>query len=92
MNIDHIVISLDGLNTHDDSYALSVAGGVTTSLVLPGSADAIGESEPIVAIYTVNLNIGNRRSGLRYQTSSYCRKIPDLNGLGTSVSDQYVFS
>lgn len=34
--------SLDGLNTHDDSYQLSVAGGVTTSLVLPGSADAIG--------------------------------------------------
>jgi imidazolonepropionase-like amidohydrolase len=35
--------SLDGLNTHDDSYLLSIAGGVTTSLVLPGSANAIGE-------------------------------------------------
>ncbi|TFK44771.1 hypothetical protein BDQ12DRAFT_673545 [Crucibulum laeve] len=34
--------SLDGLNTHDDAYLLSVAGGVTTSLILPGSADAIG--------------------------------------------------
>ncbi|KAF9268942.1 carbohydrate esterase family 9 protein [Marasmius fiardii PR-910] len=34
--------SLDGLNTHDDSYKLSVSGGVTTSLVLPGSANAIG--------------------------------------------------
>ncbi|KZT28937.1 carbohydrate esterase family 9 protein [Neolentinus lepideus HHB14362 ss-1] len=34
--------SLDGLNTHDDSYNLSIAGGVTTSLVLPGSANAIG--------------------------------------------------
>ncbi|TCD63037.1 hypothetical protein EIP91_006073 [Steccherinum ochraceum] len=34
--------SLDGLNTHDDSYRLSIAGGVTTSLVLPGSANAIG--------------------------------------------------
>lgn len=34
--------SLDGLNTHDDSYPLSIAGGVTTSLVLPGSANAIG--------------------------------------------------
>ncbi|KDQ57532.1 hypothetical protein JAAARDRAFT_35246 [Jaapia argillacea MUCL 33604] len=34
--------ALDGLNTHDDSYALSIAGGVTTSLVLPGSANAIG--------------------------------------------------
>lgn len=34
--------SLDGLNTHDDSYSLSIAGGVTTALVLPGSANAIG--------------------------------------------------
>ena len=34
--------SLDGLNTHDESYRLSIAGGVTTSLILPGSANAIG--------------------------------------------------
>ena len=34
--------ALDGLNTHDDSYLLSIAGGVTTALVLPGSANAIG--------------------------------------------------
>ncbi|KAH7885714.1 hypothetical protein F5I97DRAFT_1874828 [Phlebopus sp. FC_14] len=34
--------SLDALNTHDDGYAHSIAGGVTTSLILPGSADAIG--------------------------------------------------
>ncbi|KAF8806405.1 carbohydrate esterase family 9 protein [Phlegmacium glaucopus] len=34
--------SLDALNTHDESYLLSIAGGVTTSLVLPGSANAIG--------------------------------------------------
>lgn len=34
--------SLDGLNTHDDSYPLSIAGGVTTALVLPGSDNAIG--------------------------------------------------
>ncbi|CAK5272162.1 unnamed protein product [Mycena citricolor] len=34
--------SLDGLNTHDDAYRLSIAGGVTTADVLPGSADAIG--------------------------------------------------
>ncbi|PVF97468.1 hypothetical protein CPB86DRAFT_807236 [Serendipita vermifera] len=34
--------SLDGLNTHDESFRLSIAGGVTTSLILPGSADAIG--------------------------------------------------
>lgn len=35
--------SLDGLNTHDDAYALSISGGVTTANVLPGSANAIGE-------------------------------------------------
>ncbi|KAG6832611.1 hypothetical protein H0H92_014447 [Tricholoma furcatifolium] len=34
--------SLDGLNTHDDAYQLSISGGVTTSVILPGSADAIG--------------------------------------------------
>ena len=33
---------LDGLNTHGLSYELAIAGGVTTSLVLPGSEDAIG--------------------------------------------------
>ncbi|KAJ7691755.1 hypothetical protein B0H17DRAFT_1062568 [Mycena rosella] len=34
--------ALDALNTHDDGFALSVAGGVTTTLILPGSADAMG--------------------------------------------------
>lgn len=34
--------SVDGLNTHDAAYELSISGGVTTALVLPGSADAIG--------------------------------------------------
>ena len=34
--------SLDGLNTHDEAYKLSVSGGVTTANILPGSADAIG--------------------------------------------------
>ncbi|KIK64860.1 hypothetical protein GYMLUDRAFT_258822 [Collybiopsis luxurians FD-317 M1] len=34
--------SLDGLNTHDDTYRLSISGGVTTAVVLPGSANAIG--------------------------------------------------
>lgn len=34
--------SLDGLNTHDDAFHLSISGGVTTSLILPGSANAIG--------------------------------------------------
>lgn len=28
--------SIDGLNTHDASYNLSIAGGLTTALILPG--------------------------------------------------------
>ena len=36
--------ALDGLNTHDDAYHLSIAGGVTTALVLPGSGNGIGNS------------------------------------------------
>ena len=35
--------SIDGLNTHDDAIGLAVAGGLTTSLILPGSANAIGK-------------------------------------------------
>lgn len=34
--------SLDGLNTHDDAFRLTISGGVTTSLILPGSANIIG--------------------------------------------------
>ncbi|KZT52272.1 carbohydrate esterase family 9 protein [Calocera cornea HHB12733] len=34
--------SIDGLNTHDMAYTTSIAGGVTSALVLPGSADNIG--------------------------------------------------
>jgi hypothetical protein len=36
--------SLDGFNTHDLAFNLSIAGGITTSLVLPGSAGSIGKS------------------------------------------------
>ncbi|PPR01451.1 hypothetical protein CVT26_015084 [Gymnopilus dilepis] len=34
--------SIDGLNTHDDSYQIATAGGVTTAQILPGSANNIG--------------------------------------------------
>jgi hypothetical protein len=34
--------SIDGLNTHDESYELAMAGGVTSIQVLPGSKNAIG--------------------------------------------------
>ncbi|KAJ7722728.1 hypothetical protein DFH07DRAFT_1006316, partial [Mycena maculata] len=29
--------SLDGMNTHDEGFKIAVAGGITTSLILPGS-------------------------------------------------------
>ncbi|CED83667.1 Metal-dependent hydrolase, composite domain [Phaffia rhodozyma] len=34
--------SIDGINTHDAAYNLSIAGGITTALILPGSANNIG--------------------------------------------------
>ncbi|KAL5535125.1 hypothetical protein ACEPAF_3219 [Sanghuangporus sanghuang] len=34
--------ALDGLNTHDDTYKLALAGGVTSALILPGSSNDIG--------------------------------------------------
>jgi hypothetical protein len=38
--------SIDGFNTHDDSFELAMAGGVTSAQVLPGSANAIGKCIP----------------------------------------------
>lgn len=40
------VRSIDGLDTHDAAFELAAAGGVTTSLILPGSANAIGMCPP----------------------------------------------
>lgn len=37
--------SIDGMNTHDESYQLAMAGGVTTAQILPGSANNIGTSK-----------------------------------------------
>jgi hypothetical protein len=42
--------SLDGLNTHDEAFELSVAGGVGTALILPGSANAIGGQAFVVKL------------------------------------------
>ncbi|KAF9450409.1 composite domain of metallo-dependent hydrolase [Macrolepiota fuliginosa MF-IS2] len=49
--------SLDGLNTHDDSYQLSISGGLTTANILPGSADAIGGQA-----FTIKLRSTSERS------------------------------
>ena len=61
--------SIDAINTHDASYELAVAGGVTTSLILPGSANAIGKC---------SFNLSKQRHAepfyrwrsLRYQTEA----------------------
>lgn len=37
--------SLDGINVFDSALALSISGGVTSSLIFPGSANAIGKSD-----------------------------------------------
>ncbi|KAF5323787.1 hypothetical protein D9619_012926 [Psilocybe cf. subviscida] len=42
--------SVDGLNTHDDAYRLSIAGGVTTAQVLPGSANNIGGQSFVIKL------------------------------------------
>ncbi|KAG9090536.1 hypothetical protein FS749_000470 [Ceratobasidium sp. UAMH 11750] len=42
--------SFDGLNTHDEAYDLFRAGGVATSLVLPGSGDNIGGQAAVIKL------------------------------------------
>ncbi|KAF8630679.1 hypothetical protein AX15_002823 [Amanita polypyramis BW_CC] len=42
--------TIDALNTHDDAYPLSIAGGTTTTLVLPGSTDGIGGEGYVVKL------------------------------------------
>ncbi|KAI0367346.1 composite domain of metallo-dependent hydrolase [Pilatotrama ljubarskyi] len=42
--------ALDGLNTHDEAYKLSASGGVTTALVIPGSANAIGGQGVVIKL------------------------------------------
>lgn len=71
--------SLDGLNTHDEAYRLSVSGGVTTSNVLPGSADAIGGQA-----FTIKLRPTTERT-----TSSLLLEPPfSLNGTDYNFSDR----
>lgn len=41
-NINPFLRTVDALNTHDVSYHKSLAGGITTGLVLPGSANSMG--------------------------------------------------
>lgn len=43
--------TIDAMNTHDDAFALAVAGGITTSLILPGSANAMGTPVALLKIH-----------------------------------------
>src|ERR1700761_7275364 len=55
-------IYIIGMNSHDDAFALSIAGGVTTSLVLPGSANAIGKDFCISTSFLLRLTLYRRPS------------------------------
>jgi len=57
--------SLDGLNTHDESYMLSISGGITTVVVLPGSANAISKFNVSAKMFRLSLEI-LRRSSVPY--------------------------
>ncbi|KAJ1573311.1 hypothetical protein NDA11_005014 [Ustilago hordei] len=41
-NINPYLRTIDGMNQHDVSFRKSLAGGITTGLVLPGSANSMG--------------------------------------------------
>lgn len=48
--LSHRLRSLDGLDTRDMAYERSIAGGVATSLILPGSSNAIGGQAFVIKI------------------------------------------
>jgi len=83
--------SLDGLSTHDDSYPLLIAGGVTTSLVLPGSDNAIGNLVGIMCERNAN-HFPGRWPGICHQTPGNKGKIPLIYVTGATISDQHFLS
>ena len=46
--------SVDALNTHDAAYELAIAGGVTTTQILPGSANNIFQQFLIESLHPPN--------------------------------------
>ncbi|KAI0638507.1 composite domain of metallo-dependent hydrolase [Trametes polyzona] len=63
--------SIDGFNTHDEAFALAVAGGVTSVQVLPGSENVIGGQAFIVKL---------RKTSQRSPTSMLIEPPYTLNG------------
>lgn len=84
--------ALDGLNTHDASYSLSVSGGVTTALVLPGSANAIGKVNDVLDYMqeSHHFRIPHRGPRLYYQIAQDRRPFAELNAPRASISDQLI--
>ncbi|KAI0832753.1 composite domain of metallo-dependent hydrolase [Trametes gibbosa] len=63
--------SIDGFNTHDEGFALAVAGGVTSVQVLPGSENIIGGQAFMVKL---------RKTSQRSPTSMLIEPPYTLNG------------
>ena len=49
--------ALDGMNTHDESFLHSIAGGVTTGLVIPGSGNAIGNVPYSISFFKLSASV-----------------------------------
>ena len=54
--------SLDAFNTHDQAFNLSISGGITTMLVLPGSAGNIGGEYSLPGPPSLGLGMVGRMS------------------------------
>lgn len=68
-------------------YVNTVAGGVTTALILPGSADAIGEAShcPRHAKLKLMKTRSFRGAGICYQVKTYKRALADVHASGATV-------
>lgn len=75
--------ALDSMNTHDDGFSLAIAGGVTTSLILPGSADAMGMLVPHTLLLLYDM--APRWTGLCYQTQAHPGEIVISPFIGTTI-------
>jgi imidazolonepropionase-like amidohydrolase len=69
--------SLDGINTHDLAFNLSIAGGITTSMILPGSAGNIGLS--IFSTWTAEQGLTCRGTSFYHQAPVDCRKYSSID-------------
>lgn len=76
--------SIDGFDTHDDSFELAIAGGVTSALILPGSANAIGNFIQ-GRFRSKMIDQFSRWTGIHDQTAENCRKVTFLHDCRASA-------